>query len=347
MATAAERVGAGEAAVPTRADAATSGPDRDRAAVVGSLLVVASALCFATLGPLSRLAYDDGLSPLALVAWRALIGAVALAAFLLVMAGAGRPFVAWRSVPRRQWLVVGLAGTASAFMNLAVFVAFERISIALAMLGFYTYPAIVAVVVVVTGRERLDGGRIVALVLALVGMALVVLGQVSPDGNLRLDLIGVALVLIGACLNVAYLFAVREGYLALPAREAALAVLVISMVWYLLLAIVGGQIAALGLPLREPAVLPWLFLAGTVGAALAVVLFTAGLRVVGGVRTSILMLLEPVAASVLALVVLGEALTPIQVFGGALVLGAAVLVERRSSVGSGDAMGTVVAPATD
>jgi drug/metabolite transporter (DMT)-like permease len=187
----------------------------------------------------------------------------------------------------------------------------------------------------------------VALLLALVGMALVVLGQASPDGDLRLDLVGIALVLVAACLNVAYLFAVRDGYLALPAREAALAVLVISMAWYLVLAIVGGQTAALGLPLRDPAVLPWLLLAGTVGAALAVVLFTAGLRVVGGVRTSILMLLEPVAASVLALIVLGEALTPIQVVGGALVLGAAVLVERRTTVGSGDAMGTVVAPGGD
>ena len=309
--------------------------------------MVSSALCFATLGPLSRLAYDDGLTPLALVAWRALIGAASLAAFLLVMAGAGRPFVAWRTVPRRQWLVVGLAGPASALMNLAVFVAFERISIALAMLGFYTYPAIVAVVVVVTGRERLDGGRILALVLAMVGMALVVLGQVSPDGAVRLDVLGIGLVLVAACLNVAYLFAVREGYLAIPAREAALAVLVISLAWYLVLSIVSGQIDALALPLRDPAVLPWLLLAGTVGAALAVVLFTAGLRIVGGVRTSIMMLLEPVAASVLALIVLGEVLTPIQAVGGALVLGAAVLVERRSTIGSGDAMGTVVSPAGD
>jgi drug/metabolite transporter (DMT)-like permease len=319
----------------------------DRTAVLGSLLVVSSALCFATLGPLSNLAYDDGLSPLAFVAWRALFGALSLAAFLFVLAGAGRPFVSWRSVPRRQWVVVGLAGTASAFMNLAIFIAFERISVALAMLGFYTYPAIVAVVVIVTGRERLDGGRIVALALALVGMALVVLGQASPDGDVRLDALGIALVLLAACLNVAYLFAAREGYLALPAREAALAVLVVSEAWYLLLAILGGQTEALALPIREPGVLPWLFLAGTVGAALAVVLFTAGLRIVGGVRTSILMLIEPVAASVLALVVLDEGLTVMQILGGALVLGAAFLVERRSMLGSGDAMGTVVAPAAD
>jgi len=321
--------------------------DSDRSAVLGSLLVVGSALCFATLGPLSRLAYADGLTPLAFVAWRALFGALALAVFLLILGRAGRPAVDLRAVPRRQWVVVGLAGTASAFMNLAVFVAFERISIALAMLGFYTYPAIVAVVVVVSGRERLDGGRILALALALVGMALVVLGQATPDGELRLDVLGIALALAAACLNVVYLFAAREGYLALPAREAALAVLVVSEVWYLVLAIVSGQAAILALPLAEPGLLPWLVLAGTMGAAVAVVLFTAGLRIVGGIRTSILMLLEPVAASLLALVVLGESLTPVQVVGGALVLGAAVLVERRSTVGSGEAMGPVVAPAGD
>ncbi|HEY8199683.1 MAG TPA: DMT family transporter [Candidatus Limnocylindrales bacterium] len=324
-----------------------TGADADRSAVLGSLLVVGAALCFATLGPLSRLAYEEGMTPLTFVAWRAAIGAVVLAAFLLLMARRGRPIVTWRDVPRRQWVVVVLAGSASAFMNLAIFVAFERISIALAMLGFYTYPAIVAVVVVVTGRERLDGGRIAALLLALVGMALVVLGQATPEGAPGADLLGVILVLAAACLNVVYLFAARDGYLALPAREAALAVLVVAEAWYLALALVVGQTSVLAQPLVDPALLMLLLVAGIVGAALAIVLFTAGLRLVGGVRTSILMLLEPVAASVLALFVLGEALTWVQVIGGALVLAGAILVERRRSVGSGQALGPVVAPMGD
>jgi drug/metabolite transporter (DMT)-like permease len=243
--------------------------------------------------------------------------------------------------------MVGVAGTASALMNLAVFIAFERLSIALAMLGFYTYPVIVAMVVVATGRERVDAARLAALALAMLGMALVILGQAESAGAPPFDPLGFAIVLAAAGLNVIYLFAARDGYPALPARQATLAVLGVSEAWYLGLALVAGQLAVVGLPLGQPEVWPTLLLAGTVGAAIPVILFTAGLRIIGGIRTSILMLLEPVVAAVLAYLLLDEALTPIQVAGGALVLGAAVLVERRSTFGAGEGTGPVVAPAGD
>ncbi len=61
-----------------------------------------------------------------------------------------------------------------------MFIAFDRITIALALLGFYTYPALVAVANVALGRERLDGNRVLALALAIVGMVLVVASQLDP-----------------------------------------------------------------------------------------------------------------------------------------------------------------------
>ena len=48
-----------------------------------------------------------------------------------------------------------------------MFIAFDRITIALALLGFYTYPAMVAVANVALGRERLDRTRVIALGLAI------------------------------------------------------------------------------------------------------------------------------------------------------------------------------------
>ena len=44
-----------------------------------------------------------------------------------------------------------------------MFIAFDRVTVALALLGFYTYPAMVAVANVALGRERLDRPRAVAL----------------------------------------------------------------------------------------------------------------------------------------------------------------------------------------
>jgi drug/metabolite transporter (DMT)-like permease len=50
-----------------------------------------------------------------------------------------------------------------------MFFAFDLTTIAIALLAFYTYPALVAVVAVALGHERLDGTRIAALVLASPG----------------------------------------------------------------------------------------------------------------------------------------------------------------------------------
>ena len=80
-------------------------------------------------------------------------------------------------------------------LNVCMFFAFDRITIALALLCFYTYPAMVAVVNVVLGRERLDASRIVALGLALLGMIAVVASQLDPTAGIRLDAVGIGLAL--------------------------------------------------------------------------------------------------------------------------------------------------------
>ena len=123
----------------------------------GMAIVVGSAALFGTLGPLSRFAYDAGMEPPAFVVWRALIGLAATAAFVAWRVRRGDITLArWPALPgsaRRLLLLAALMGFT---LNLAMFIAFDRITVALALLGFYTYPAMVAVANAVLGRDRLD-----------------------------------------------------------------------------------------------------------------------------------------------------------------------------------------------
>ena len=150
-----------------------------RGSLGGTAAVVIAACLFGTLGPASRAAYAAGLTPLAFTFWRAAIGTVALAALLALLHLRGRSRVRWRALPPRALAALLLAGGTALVLNLAIFSAFERMSIALALLGFYTYPAFVAGAAVALGEERLTRMRAVALALALAGMALVVLGGAS------------------------------------------------------------------------------------------------------------------------------------------------------------------------
>jgi drug/metabolite transporter, DME family len=294
----------------------------------GYLMVALGASLFAWLGPLSRWAYEEGMEPLPFVAWRAAIGAVFLVGVVAVTMRRGRRFAApWR-LPMGERLALGAAVMLSLLLNLAIFGAFTRVTIALALLGFYTFPAMVALVAVALGRERLTRSIVGALVLALTGMAIVVVGGLDPAAGVVVDALGVGLALTAAACQTVFVTISRDGYRSVPADQAMGAILAGTAVACLAIALVAGAAGGLALPLREPTVLPILVAAGTLGAGLPSLMFLAGIRLIGGTRTGILMLLEPVVALLLAAWLLGEALRPIQLVGGAAVLAAALLIQR-------------------
>ncbi|HSW43400.1 MAG TPA: DMT family transporter [Patescibacteria group bacterium] len=291
----------------------------------GTAAVVIAACLFGTLGPASRAAYAAGLTPLAFTFWRAAIGTVALAALLALLHVRGRDRVRWRALPPRALAALLLAGGTGIVLNLAIFSAFERMSIALALLGFYTYPALVAGAAVALGEERLTRMRAVALALALAGMVLVVLGGATGGA---FDGPGFGLALLGAAMQAVYVLLGRRGFRAIPSEEATFGVLSISAVGFfaLVLATGAGDVAAI--PLRDPAALGPLLWSGIAGASVPTLLFLIGIRAIGPTRTSTVALVEPVFGALLAALLLAEGLAPVQLGGGALVLVAAAMLQR-------------------
>ena len=69
-------------------------------------------------------------------------------------------------------------------------------------------------------------------------------------------------------------------------------------------------------------------------AGVSSVLFLLAIRYIGGSRTGILMLFEPVVGVVLAAWLLSEALAPVQALGGGLVLAGALVLQLRSAPGT-------------
>jgi drug/metabolite transporter (DMT)-like permease len=294
--------------------------------------VLGAAALFGMLGPLARFAYEAGMQPAAFVAWRALIGLLVLLVYVAwrVRRGGTRLVRLSDLRTRSRWLLF-IAGVTGFTLNLSMFIAFDRITVALALLGFYTYPAMVAVVNVALGREALDGRRAVALGLAIVGMVAVVASQLDPDGGLRFDVFGVALALGAAVSQTIFVVISRDGYREVPTEQAMTVVLFVTVAGSIPLAIIGGSTAALLQPLVSPAVLPLLLFTGIFAAALPSLGFLTGIRAIGGTRAGILMLFEPVVGVALAAWLLGESLVPIQLAGAAAILAAAVVLQRAAS----------------
>jgi len=303
---------------------------RDRSLLIGSLTVALAASGFGLLGPVARFAYDAGLEPLSFVAWRAGFGTAIVALYAGWRIARGRGFVApWRLRPGEQASLAVIIAT-GVILNVAMFYAFGLTTVALALLGFYTYPALVAVVAVARRHEALDAARIGALALALGGMVLVVAGGLDPVSGVRVDPLGIGLALVAALAQVTFVTVSRSGYDSIPTEQAIGWILAATAVICVALALVTGGATALSAPLRSTDALSLAVVAGVLGAGIPSVLFLTGIRSIGGTRTGILMLIEPVVGVALAALLLAEAIRPIQVLGGVAILGAALLVQRSS-----------------
>lgn len=303
------------------------GPDR-RADVTGATFIVLAAVCFGTLGPLSRFAGDAGVSALTLVTWRAALGAAVVAVFISarMMAGSARP-VALRGIPARdRWFMLA-AAVANTLLNLSVFVAFGRISIALALLVFYLYPALVALVSVLWFGERLDGVRWSALAISFAGLVLVLAGAEGGVG--QIDPLGVGLAFVAGLAQVFYVLAARHGFANVPGPQAAALTMGGAATLYLVIAAFTGSMAGLVAPIASVDALWPVLVAGVIGAGIPTVAYITGIRRLGPSRASILAMLEPVVGVLLAASLLAERPTAIQLAGGALILAAAALLQLR------------------
>ncbi len=318
----------------------------DRPAIVlGSLSAVLAATLYGVNAPLSVVAYEHDISSVGVTLWRALFSVASLVILLAAVRLRGRGLRLHTLDRRSVSLLVG-AGLAGALLNLSIFASFDRISVALALITFYTYPAMLAVVGVLFHGERLTPPKVAVLALAIAGMALVVVGELDPAQGLRIDPGGLGLAFFAALCQVVYFTIGRSGFRHLPADEATLGVFAISIPVYVVAGLLtGGLAAAVSAPLRDPALLGICAFMGIVGAAIPSILLLTGIRTIGGVRTGILLLLEPVVGVAIAAALLGQAIVPLQVLGGALVLAGGVLLQAVPEKAGGDAFVTADEPA--
>jgi drug/metabolite transporter (DMT)-like permease len=218
---------------------------------------------------------------------------------------------------------------ANVVLNTSLFVAFDRIPIAVALLTFYTYPVLLALYGRISGTEGLGPIKLAALVLALAGMALVVTANFDPASGLGLDPLGLALGFLSSVAATAWI-GFGRACPSVPPEQAMGLALSATVIVVGLVAVVGGPEGALRFPLEHADAWPTIIVSGLLSGAGAAFLFTMGIRLIGRVRAGILGLVEPVVGTVAAGLLLGQVLTPIQLVGGVLVLGAAVLIQRET-----------------
>jgi drug/metabolite transporter (DMT)-like permease len=299
-----------------------------RPVLLGSALVAGAAALFGTLSFVTRSAAELGMDALPFVAWRAVIGASALVILGALAAGASQARLPDpRSMARDRQVALLLACLCGAALNVAMFAAFLRTTIAVVLICFYTFPAIVTLAAIRLYGERLEGARLVALAMSSVGLVLVVLGPALAGGELEVDAIGVALALFAAVCQAAFILIAGRGFRPLPSLQVGTLVVASAGIVSVVLIVLVGDLPGLLLPASEPRTWIWILAGGLAGAAIPTTALLVGIGLIGPSRAAILMTVEPLVGVLLAGLLLGEQPVPLQLIGGAAVLTAAIVLQ--------------------
>ncbi len=293
----------------------------ERTHLAGLALALVASILLGTAVAVSRYAYDAGASGIAVAGFRTFTMTLVFA-FVLRISGQG-----W-AMPRELVPLAILNGTLMAGMAYGVVGSVEFISVGLASLLFFTFPVIIAVIVMAVGIERVSPFRICLLALAFTGLAIMLGASISG-----VDLRGVACALVAAMAT-----ALNAVLVARCFQRVSVMVLTFhfSLVALVVLALAAVFVADVRLPDTASG---W---GGLLGVAafqvVATPMYLYAMMRSGALQVGMVANVQPVTSIVEAWVLFDEVLGLLQALGGALVLIAIAVMqwsdhrERRRAV---------------
>ena len=297
---------------------------------LGYALVWSAVVLWSLNAVIAKVVLDSaGLSSLRLAEVRA------TGAALILVAGVALIRPATLRTTRRELgflIVFGVLGLA--FVQLFYFVGIQRLDIGIALVINYLAPVFVALWARFYVHEPVRQRLWLAIALCLLGLSLVV---ELWGGGASLDGLGVLACLITALAYAGYVLMAehslesgRDVYslLAWGFSMAAVFWAIVQPWWSFPVEQVEGSVSLLGR--FEDVTLPvWLLLGYIVvlGTVVPFVLLVSALHHVPATRVTIVAMLEPVLAAIVAWIWLGEELAAVQIAGGLIVLAGVILAQ--------------------
>ncbi len=293
-----------------------------RRGLAGVALAVGATLTFTASTVAAVFSYEGGGEPLAAISSR-YIGAMLVFIPLLHFSGIG-----FALPPRERLISLGI-GVLAAVQAYCLYNSIAHIPVGLTFAIFYIYPIFVALISIAFRQDRITPAIVVGLAVAFGGLMLVF--DADAEGS---NLWG-SLLAIGAAVSWS-IIAVASGRVMRTEdpRVFTFHLQISAGLIYLAICLIDGDVA---LPQTAKGwagliALPLFYAASTLG-------FFGAIAMIGSIRASLLMNLEPVFTIAAGFVILGQILTPLQLVGAALVIGAVLAVRIEKARPPADAPG--------
>ena len=288
----------------------------------GSLLVGCSAILYGFLGYFGINILRENISVSNMLFWRFLIAGVWMSLFAIRKHKKTNIFSQLDQRTLFFMFILGAVGYAGS--SELYFSAIRYIGTGLAMVIFFSYPIMIALLTWLVHRQRFSLLTSITLVTMSVGLYLLRDAATHP-----LSLLGIMMALIGAVLYALYVFgSKRFSSVDMDSNLLTIMVCLSCALMFLIASTLTHQFAV------PPSLRAWLFLValGILGTALPIQFMLEGLKYVSSLRASIISVLEPLVTVIVGVMVLGESISHIQLIGAGIVLSSVRMVNLKKEL---------------
>ncbi|MDQ6970515.1 MAG: DMT family transporter [Mariprofundus sp.] len=295
----------------------TNTSQHHHSALIGMALALSAALFFSIKAIFVKLAYQHGVDAITLLTLRM---AFALPVFVVVaIMEQGKAGLAKIS-PHQAMSIIGLGLVGYYLASMLDFVGLQYVSASIERLILFLFPTFTVLLSMLLLGRKISRIEIGALILSYIGIALSVQQEISLDGEN--SLFGVLLIFGSSMAYAVYLIGSGELIPRIGSRRFMALAMIVSCLAVLLQFFISRDMSLLIQPIE------------VYGYGLAIALFStvlpafmlaAAIHHIGASHSAIIGGIGPVATIILAVLILGESMTGIQV-GGALLVVAGVLL---------------------
>ncbi len=260
--------------------------------------------------------YQEGFNPPSVIFYRFTFAVIILAIILLVQKV---PF----KITKFEFKVLLSLGVLFAASALSLYTSFKHLDSGVASTILFAYPVMVAVIMAVFFKERATPMMIISIVLSVIGILLLYQG----DGEVKMSLWGVILVLISSLTYAVYIVVVNRTHISMPPFKMtfyimAFAAVIIGIYSF---CVPGSHL----MPIPSWTAFGWICMVAIVPTIIAMTMLNIGIQNAGSTPTAIMGALEPVTAVCISVLVFDGLFTTRLVLGIALILAAVLLIIKN------------------
>ena len=217
----------------------------------------------------------------------------------------------------REGMIMSILGLLYALSAEFLFLAYDHLSPGIASTIFFSYPIIVALVLVLFYKEKITIPTILSLLLVIVGV-----GVLSIKEGEAFNYMGLVISVLGALVYALYILVVNKVRIEASGVKISFYSMLFSALYFLVKTILFSESIAI----------PSLSFAGNltlfaiITTALSLVTLVYAVRYIGSTPTAIMGAFEPIVAVLISVGLFGEALTSSLVIGGVVII-AGVLID--------------------